>query len=86
MTTKVIFYFILLISITFQNCFAQVDVVYSNLVWSDECSTSGPVDASKWFQQTQLPAGGSWFNGEVQHYTDQLTNSFVNNGFFKHSS
>lgn len=81
MTTKAIFYFILFITITFQKCFAQVDVVYSNLVWSDECSTSGPVDASKWFQQTQLPAGGSWFNGEVQHYTDQLTNSFVNNGF-----
>ncbi len=64
-----------------QNCFSQVDVVYNNLVWSDECSINGPVDASKWFQQTQLPAGGSWFNGEVQHYTDQQANSFVNGGF-----
>jgi len=27
-----------------------------------------------------LPAGGSWYNGEVQHYTNQLANSFVNNG------
>ena len=64
-----------------QNCFSQVDVVYNNLVWSDECSINGPVDASKWFLQTQLPAGGSWFNGEVQHYTDQQANSFVNGGF-----
>lgn len=63
-----------------QLCFAQVDVVYNNLVWSDEFTTNGAVDAAKWFHQTQLPSGGSWFNGEVQHYTNQLTNSFVNNG------
>ena len=59
---------------------AQVDVVYSDLVWSDEFNSSGPVDSNKWFQQTQLPSGGSWYNGEVQHYTNQLSNSFVNAG------
>ena len=59
---------------------AQIDVVYNNLVWSDEFNTDGAIDSNKWFQQTQLPAGGSWFNGEVQHYTNQMTNSFVNNG------
>lgn len=65
------------------NCqigFSQIDVVYNNLVWSDEFNTNGAVDSSKWFQQTQLPAGGSWFNNEVQHYTNQLSNSFVSNG------
>jgi beta-glucanase (GH16 family) len=61
--------------------FAQVDVVYNDLVWSDEFDVNGAVNATNWFHQTQLPAGGSWFNGEVQHYTDQLTNSFVNGGF-----
>lgn len=61
--------------------FSQVDVVYNNLVWSDEFETNGAVNATKWHHQTQLPAGGSWFNGEVQHYTNQLTNSFVNAGF-----
>jgi beta-glucanase (GH16 family) len=61
--------------------FAQVDVVYNDLVWSDEFDNNGSVDTNKWFHQTQLPNGGSWFNGEVQHYTNQLTNSFVNNGF-----
>ncbi len=61
--------------------FSQVDVVYTDLVWSDEFDTNGAVNSTKWFHQTQLPSGGSWFNGEVQHYTDQLTNSFVNAGF-----
>ena len=61
--------------------FSQVDVVYTNLVWSDEFDTNGAVNSTKWHHQTQLPAGGSWFNGEVQHYTDQLINSSVNAGF-----
>lgn len=56
-------------------------VVFDELVWSDEFSTNGAVDAAKWFHQTQLPAGGSWFNGEVQHYTNRIDNSVVNNGF-----
>ena len=63
-----------------QYSFAQVDVIYNNLVWSDEFNTNGPVDQSKWFHQTQIPAGGSWFNNEVQHYTNLLSNSFVSNG------
>ena len=63
-----------------QYCFAQVDVVYNDLVWSDEFTTNGAVDSNNWFHQTQLPAGGSWFNGEVQHYTNLPTNSFVDAG------
>lgn len=63
--------------------FSQVDVVYNDLVWSDEFDTNGSPNNSNWFRQTQLPAGGSWFNGEVQHYTNQLTNSYVDNGFLK---
>ncbi|MEN8816309.1 MAG: family 16 glycosylhydrolase [Nonlabens sp.] len=64
--------------------FDPIDVVYTDLVWSDEFDTPGtnnPIDPTKWFHQTQLPAGGSWFNGEVQHYTDRLDNSYVENGF-----
>lgn len=60
---------------------AQVDVVYNDLVWSDEFDTNGDINSTNWFHQTQLPAGGSWFNGEQQHYTNQITNSFVNAGF-----
>ncbi len=59
---------------------AQVDVVYNDLVWSDEFETNGVVNSTNWFHQTQLPTGSSWYNGELQHYTNQLTNSSVDNG------
>jgi beta-glucanase (GH16 family) len=73
------FLFLLLIAAQFAN--AQVDVVYNNLVWSDEFNNDGAVNSNNWFHQTQLPAGGNWFNGESQHYTNQPTNSYVNAGF-----
>jgi len=76
---QIFFLFFLIV----QCSFAQVDVVYNNLVWSDEFNTNGAVDSNNWFHQTQLPAGGSWFNGEVQHYTDRLANSYVDNGSLK---
>ena len=56
-------------------------VVFDQLVWNDEFNTNGAVDGTKWFHQTQLPAGGSWYNGEIQHYTNRLDNAVVNNGF-----
>lgn len=59
---------------------AQVDVVYNDLVWSDEFSANGAVDNSKWFHQTQLPVAGGWYNNEQQHYTNSITNSFASNG------
>ncbi len=74
------FLFFFTFIINFQIGYSQIDVVYNNLVWSDEFNTNGAVDSNKWFQQTQLPAGGSWFNNEVQHYTNQLSNSFISNG------
>jgi len=60
-----------------------LDVVYTDLVWSDEFDSTTPtaVDASKWHHQTIGPNGGQWFNGEQQHYTDRLDNSYVENGF-----
>jgi beta-glucanase (GH16 family) len=53
---------------------------FSQLVWADEFNYAGAIDSSKWFHQTKIPAGGSWYNGEIQHYTDRLTNSSVANG------
>jgi beta-glucanase (GH16 family) len=79
-TSFKIVFFLFLIT---QFCFSQVDVIYKDLVWSDEFDANGAVNASNWFHQTQLPAGGSWYNNEVQHYTDQLTNSYVDNGALK---
>jgi len=60
--------------------YSQIDVVYNNLVWSDEFNTNGSLDVNKWFHQTQIPAGGNWYNNEVQHYTNRTTNSFVDGG------
>ncbi|MFT5849000.1 family 16 glycosylhydrolase [Psychroserpens sp.] len=57
--------------------------IYDNLVWFDEFDGNGPVDASKWFKQTQLIAGDSWANGELQHYTNRQDNSFLDNGSLK---
>lgn len=54
--------------------------VFDNLVWSDEFDTNGALDNTKWFHQTQLPAGESWYNGEIQHYTDRTDNAVVSNG------
>jgi beta-glucanase (GH16 family) len=61
-------------------CFAQVDVVYKDLVWSDEFETNGVVNPNNCFHQTQFPAGGNWFNNESQHYTNKITNSSVSDG------
>lgn len=54
--------------------------VFTKLVWSDEFNGSGAIDTSKWFHQTILPNGNSWFNGEAQHYTDRTENSYEANG------
>ena len=59
---------------------AASDSPFTELVWSDEFDGSGPIDAAKWHHQTQLPDGVNWFNGELQHYTNRLENSFVENG------
>lgn len=67
----------------FNLSYSQVDIIYSDLVWSDEFDTNGPINPAKWHHQTQIPAGGSWYNGEQQHYTNLLSNSFVENGVLK---
>ena len=70
-----IFTLTLLISCTSLN--AQV---YDTLVWADEFNVDGSLDTSKWWQQTVLPNGTSWWNGEIQHYTDRDTNANVSGG------
>ena len=56
------------------------DSVFDNLVWSDEFDGTGALDASKWFHQTQLPNGSSWYNGEIQHYTNRTANTYLTDG------
>ena len=59
---------------------AQFNPNFNTLVWNDEFSGNGMVDNSKWHHQTLLPNGNSWWNGEQQHYTNSITNSYQNNG------
>jgi beta-glucanase (GH16 family) len=53
---------------------------FNKLVWSDEFDGYGLVNSANWFHQTQLPNGLSWYNSELQHYTNSATNSFRKNG------
>jgi hypothetical protein len=55
--------------------------VFDTLVWADEFNVDGGLDTSKWWHQTILPNNGqSWWNGEIQHYTDRDTNAYVSGG------
>jgi len=53
------------------------------LIWSDEFDYDGRPDSSKWHHQTFAPNGGSWFNGELQHYVDKENTTYVSNGTLK---
>ena len=56
------------------------DALFKTLVWSDEFDGVGAIDSNKWFHQTQLPPGGSWWGGIIQHYTNRTTNSYLKHG------
>jgi beta-glucanase (GH16 family) len=55
-------------------------IEYNKLVWSDEFKGEGEINKDKWFHQTQLPKGGSWWGGIIQHYTDRVDNTFLKDG------
>ncbi len=60
---------------------SKSNIKFDTLVWSDEFNNSGPIDSTKWFHQTQIPAGGDWYGGLINHYTNRIENSYVENGF-----
>jgi beta-glucanase (GH16 family) len=64
----------------YYNGTVAADPEYNILVWSDEFDGEGAIDTEKWHHQTLLPNGSSWYNGEIQHYTDRVDNSNVSNG------
>jgi len=53
------------------------------LVWADEFETEGVLDAQKWFLETVAPENGSWYNNELQHYTDREDNAYISEGTLK---
>ena len=46
------------------------------LIFSEEFDYEGKPDPTKWTHQT----GGNWFNNEIQYYTDDLANAYVQGG------
>jgi beta-glucanase (GH16 family) len=46
-------------------------------------TTVSAVDSSKWYHQTIMPNGWSWYNNEQQHYTNRTANSYVSDGTLK---
>jgi beta-glucanase (GH16 family) len=58
----------------------ELDVVYEDLLWSDEFDTDGAPNAANWTYD--LGAGG-WGNNESQTYTDNAENVSVSNGTLK---
>ena len=59
------------------------DELFTTLVFYDEFDNEGSLDADKWFHQVIPPNNGSWYNGELQHYTNRSENSIVSNGTLK---
>ena len=60
---------------------SKTNIKFNTLVWSDEFNEKGAIDSTKWFHQTQLPAGGDWYGGLINHYTNRIENSYVKDGF-----
>jgi len=73
-----LFSIILMFSISF---YGQAQVY--ELIWFDEFEGNGAINSDKWHHQTLLPNGGSWNNGEIQHYTNREINSNVSAGILK---
>jgi len=72
------------ISFSLTHCAKSKDksnIKFDKLVWSDEFDENGPINSTKWFHQTQLPAGGDWYGGLINHYTNRIENSYVKDGF-----
>jgi beta-glucanase (GH16 family) len=67
----------------YSNPIVIIPSIFNQLVWSDEFDTDGAVDNSKWHHQTLFPTPGSWYNGEIQHYTNRLANSYIDSGTLK---
>jgi beta-glucanase (GH16 family) len=60
----------------------------NELVWSDEFDEDSSfgipaVSPDKWNIETVAPDNGSWYNGELQYYTDKQDNIKVEDGILK---
>jgi len=72
--------FISFLTINCGNSKSKSTIKFDKLVWSDEFNENGAINSKKWFHQTQLPTGGDWYGGLLNHYTNRIENSFVKDG------
>lgn len=64
--------------------FKEEVIPFSTLVFADEFDYDGSPDADKWHHQIiPIINGTDWANGELQHYTDRIENSYVSSGTLK---
>ncbi|MBT8206175.1 MAG: glycoside hydrolase family 16 protein [Eudoraea sp.] len=61
----------------------KADGNFANLVFADEFEYEGSPDPDKWHHQVIPILGDSWANGELQHYTARIENSYVSSGTLK---
>ncbi|WP_158846663.1 family 16 glycosylhydrolase [Algibacter sp. L1A34] len=59
---------------------AEFESEFNTLSWSDEFDTDGAPDTASW---TYDLGDGGWGNGEVQTYTDDVSNVIVSDGTLK---
>ncbi|GAA4901023.1 hypothetical protein GCM10023311_28360 [Flaviramulus aquimarinus] len=84
MRSSLLIFLLLFLSFSTTQCAKSKDksnTKFETLVWYDEFDIPGAIDSTKWFHQTQLPAGGDWYGGLINHYTDRLENAYVKDGF-----
>jgi beta-glucanase (GH16 family) len=55
----------------------------TTLVWAEEFNEDGAPCVKNWNHETIPPNNGSWWNEEVQYYTDRRENSIVEDGVLK---
>lgn len=61
---------------------SEVDVTYTNLIWSDDFDVDGSPNAANWTYDIGTGDNG-WGNGESQYYTNRTDNAVVENGILK---
>ncbi len=72
---KIVFLLVAIIIIAYGS--RAQETACESLVWSDEFDADGAPSTAKWNYDT---GGGGWGNNELQTYTNNRTNSWVENG------
>ena len=56
---------------------------FKTLIWSDEFDDEGQICNKNWYAEIIPPNNGSWWNNELQYYTDDRKNLKVEDGLLK---